>query len=102
MNFNLGSFGNQLKLDEMNGALSNAGGGFQFSSPGPAEAQGGIQEPAAPTAQPLPPPAWERDDAKQKQGGIGSIMGLVGSFMGGTYGAALQGLGGMMGGGGKR
>lgn len=99
--FNLGNFGNQLQLDELNGALGNAGGGFQFSPAAAAEqAAGGIQAPTAPTAAPQATDSEVpgQPQGEKKQGGIGSILGLVGSFMGGTYGAALQGVGGMMGG----
>jgi hypothetical protein len=97
MNFNLGNFGGQLQLEDVNGALRNTGSTFQFD---PQQAQGGIQAPAAPSAPQATGPAipGQQPQEEKKQGGMGSILGLVGQFMGGAYGAALQGAGSLMGG----
>lgn len=97
MMYNLGNFGGQLQLDDINGALRNTGSSFQFD---PQQVQGGMQAPQAPTGA-MPPPSWEKPEEEKESAGLGSILGLVGQFMGGTYGAAMQGAGGLMGGGKK-
>jgi hypothetical protein len=90
MNFNLGGFGDQLSMDEVNGALGNVGADFQFGG-GPAQAAGGIQAPSAPTP---PPPQWEQDEEKKKNA-FGGALGMVGNLIGGVWGQALSAVGGM-------
>lgn len=86
MNYNLGNFGDQLSMDEVNGALGNAGADFQFQD--------------QPTTASLPPPAWEQQqhEEQKKKGALGGALGLVGSLVGGVYGAALSAVGSMQGG----
>lgn len=95
MTYDLGNFAGQLSADELNGAMRNAGSDFQFGSNA-----GGMQAPTAPAPQatdaevPGQPAAAQQS---QDGGGLSSILGLVGQFMGGGYGQALSAVGGMMG-----
>lgn len=107
----LTQFGDDLELDDLNGALSKTGADFQFDATGatqPVAPAQPVAQPAQPVAQPaqpqatktpeepLPVPEWEKK--KKKEGSnMGSILSLVGKFMGGGYGAALQGAGSLMG-----
>lgn len=95
-----------LELDDLNGALDKSGSSDRLDSPFAAP------EPVAQATDDEVPGAKEYSDRqidnmydrledpdkKEKSGGgMGNILGLVGSFMGGAYGAALQGAGSLMG-----
>lgn len=93
--YGLGDFADQLSIDQVNGALGNVGADYRLGA-APTE---GIQTPTAPVA----PQAHDsevpgQEKKKQGGGGLGNVLGLVGQFMGGAYGAALQGAGSLMGG----
>jgi hypothetical protein len=91
MNFNLGNFGGQLNMDEVNGALGSAGADFQFGA-GPEQAAGGIQAPTAPT----PGAAiGQVEQDEKKKNAFGGALGMVGNLIGGVWGQALSAVGGM-------
>lgn len=92
---NLGNFGGQLKLDDINGALRNTGSSYQLGQD-PAGA------PAAPSPQQSSPMAQQALDAgvgalgadtneQRRQGLLKSALGLVAGFF--TGGASMAAMG---------
>lgn len=98
---NLGNFGGQLKTDELNGALSNAGSSFQFAGPSAGAGAAAPAQPAAPTqATDNEVPGAPRGDMAPAGGGtseaplkgiinIKNIATLVGSYFGGPLGGKI-------------
>lgn len=97
---NLGNFGGQLKLDDINGALRNTGSSFQFDQD--PTAMGGATPPAATQANPMAQQTLDAgvsalgadNNEQRRKGLLKSALGLVaGYFTGGASLAAQAGAG---------